>query len=149
MQIDGIFPWDKIFWNKELVVVLICFSTIWIPNSLLWIFAYDTFSLFNQLSTRGIMSKFLPCFLRVYNKKNPSPADSQFVSTCLHVFREMSPFSGRLWVCIYMSTTNKFPPLADFGFVSMCLHVYSQKVPFSDTFSVSSTCSQSKILFHW
>lgn len=53
-----------------------------------------------------------------------------YVSSCLQPIRDFEFIStSKKWVCIYMSTTNKFPPLADFGFVS--------------------TCSKSKILFHW
>ena len=72
----------------------------------------------------------------VCNKKN---SFSDRFSVCVYVSACLQgnvSLLCRLWVCIYMSTTNKFPPLADFGFVSMCLHVYSQKVPFPDTFSV-------------
>ena len=57
-------------------------------------------------------------------KKLPSLADFQFVSMCLHVYKQES-FLIRLlfsfFPCDYMSTTIKLPSLSEFQFLSTCL----------------------------
>ena len=62
-----------------------------------------------------------------------------------HVYSQKVPFSGRLWVCVNMSTTKKFPSLAEFQFVSTCLQQkISHLAPFSGKFSVCVYMSTTK-----
>ena len=44
----------------------------------------------------------------------------EFLSTYLHVYNNKVAFSGRFWVCVFVSTAKKFLSLADCEFVSTC-----------------------------
>ena len=93
----------------------------------------------------------------------------EFLSTYLHVYNNKVAFSGRFWVCVFVSTAKKLkssflwqianlcqhvynkkiPSLTDSQFVSTCLHVFREMSPFSADYEFVSTCLQPTSSLLW